>query len=284
MLRFFIAGMDRPDQWPRILSRLQSIMNSSISSTGKSANEFNYGFKPNQPLDLATSAMPELKPPVARISAADALSFASISAKLHYDQHHKAMFFKEGDSVLLRLHEGYNIPANALITKKLGQQYAGPFKVLRKVGRLAYELNIPVHWRVHPVFSIAMLEPSPAPGSDPYERPVPAHPDSIHVEGDTATHKSWEVERIVDRRGDRYLLRWKGYGPEHDQWRTKTQLGKASDLIQAYEDRIRATRNEKAARLGLRTHTAKPRRAETQLAPTARSSKMIAVRIPMKPS
>ena len=128
--------------------------------------------------------MPELKPPVARISAADALSFASISAKYHYDRDHKPIFFKEGDSVFLRLHKGYNIPANATITKKLGQQYVDLFKVLRRIGKLAYELDIPTHWRVHPVFSIAMLEPTPS-GLDPYERSSPEQSNSVYVEGDT---------------------------------------------------------------------------------------------------
>lgn len=49
------------------------------------------------------------------------------------------------------------IPVNDSVTKKPGQQYAGPFKVLRRVGRLAYELEIPVYWRIHPVFTVVIL-------------------------------------------------------------------------------------------------------------------------------
>ena len=254
MLRFFVAGLERPELWPSILSRLQSILNSSISSSGKSANEVIYGFKPNQPLNLvAASTMPELSPPIARISAADALAFASMMAKHYYDRDHRALFLNKGDSAYLRLHKGYNIPANAAITRKLGQQYVGPFKVLEKIGHLAYKLDLPGHWRVNPVITVAMLEPAPInEGPDPYERPMPEQPDSVYVEGDTNTHKSWEVERIVDKQGDRYLVRWKGWGPQHDQWRTKAQLGKASELVSEYEDRVKAMRNEKAQRLGLR--------------------------------
>ena len=290
MLRFFVAGLERPELWPSVLPRLQAIMNSSISAaTGKTPNEVIYGFKPNQPLDLvAASSMPELKPPTARISAADALAFANMNAKHYYDKHHTPMFLKEGSLALLRLHKGYNIPANASITKKLGQQYAGPFKVLRKVGNLAYELDIPTHWRVHPVFSIAMLEPMPS-GPDPYGRPVPDQPGSIHVEGDTATHKSWAVERIVDKRGDSYLVRWKGWDPSHDQWRSKRQLGNASELIKEYEDRIRDLRNQKAQRLGLRTRKPSailPIPAASEEAFDKRpstESRAIAVRIPTQP-
>ena len=78
------------------------------------------------------------------------------------------------------------------------------------MGRLAYKLEIPTYWRVHPVFTVTMLKPSPIPDSDLYERPIPDQPASIHVKGDTATHKSWEVNRLVNKRGDRYLVRWKG--------------------------------------------------------------------------
>ena len=36
------------------------------------------------------------------------------------------------------------------------------------------------------------------------------------------------VEHIIDRRrrgrGYQYLVRWKGYGPEHDMWMPRTQV------------------------------------------------------------
>ena len=255
MLRFFITGLEHPRQWPHTLSRLQAVLNSSTSaSTEKSANEVTYGFRPNQPLDLvAASSMPELNPAIARISAVDALAFASMSSKYHYDRRHKSLVLKEGQSVYLRLHKGYNIPANASITRKLGQQYAGPFKVLRRIGKLAYKLDLPQHWRIHPVISIAMLEPTPS-GEDPFNRPVPEQPDSVYVEGDTETNKSWEVERIVDKQGEKYLVRWKGYGPEEDRWRTKAQLGNAMDLVRDYEDGMLQTRNDRSVmqQFGLR--------------------------------
>ena len=56
---------------------------------------------------------------------------------------------------MLRLHKGYNIPATAEVTKKLIQQYIGPFCIVEKVGRLAYRLDVLPDWRIHPVFSVA---------------------------------------------------------------------------------------------------------------------------------
>lgn len=122
------------------------------------------------------------------------------------------MILAVGDYALLRLHKGYSIPSAP--NRKLDQQYVGPFQVTEKVG-------LPKEWRIHPVFSIAQLEPCPPPDSDPFARPRPYNPDSVYVEGDTDLVKSFEVERLISkrqtkRRRPEYLVRWKGYGPEHD--------------------------------------------------------------------
>jgi hypothetical protein len=61
------------------------------------------------------------------------------------------------------------------------QQRARPFKVVKKIRRLAYQLNIPQHWRIHLV-SIALLEPAPL-GEDPDGRPQPEHPDLVYDKG-----------------------------------------------------------------------------------------------------
>ncbi|KAN0069219.1 hypothetical protein V8E54_012848 [Elaphomyces granulatus] len=60
---------------------------------------------------------------------------------------------------MLRLHRGYSIPQIEVLGRKLGPQFAGPFMVVEKIGPLAYRLNLPLHWKIHPVVSIAHLEP-----------------------------------------------------------------------------------------------------------------------------
>ena len=54
------------------------------------------------------------------------------------------MFLKVNDIALIWLYKGYSLPY-AKVSKKLGQQYAGLFKVLKRIGRLAYRLEIPEH-------------------------------------------------------------------------------------------------------------------------------------------
>lgn len=247
-LRHHIHTMEDPKQWPRALSSIQAVQNNvSSTTTTKTPNEVSYGFTPNRPLDLANASTDEQDQHfIARKEARDALAFANMNYKRHYDRKHQPLFLKVGEYALLKLHKGYSIPSTIGVTKKLTQQYAGPFKVLAKVGRLAYKLKIPTHWTIHPVFSIAQLEPCPPPEDDPFKRSRPDHPSHVHVDGDTPNYLSYEIERLLNKRiikkgrgmTTQYLVRWRGYGPEWDKWFSVNNLDNAKDLIKDYEEAI----------------------------------------------
>lgn len=106
---------------------------------------------------------------------------------------------KVGDWAMLRLHKGYLISSSAGVTKKLTQQYMGPFRIKEGVEYFAYKLKIPDNWRIHPVFSVAQLEPTPEPFDDPFWRPYPYHPPIIFVDGDTNNLKSFEIDRLLNK-------------------------------------------------------------------------------------
>ncbi len=97
------------------------------------------------------------------------MDFAAARAKRRYDGQHRDLEFKEGDKVYLRLHKGYHLPGKP--ARKLSQQRAGPFLIKRRIGRQAYELDLPDNMAIHPVISVAQLVPTPS-GEDPFERTV----------------------------------------------------------------------------------------------------------------
>lgn len=173
-----------------------------------------------------------------------------MNAKFHYDRKHQPCFLKVGDYALLRLHKGYSIPS--AVSKKLDQQYVGPFRIIERIGKLAYKLDIPHDWRIHPVFTIAQIEPAPNPAEDPYERPRPDHPPPVEgTPGDTNELRSWELERTLNKRtvkkgrglSIQYLVRWKGYGPEYDRWYSLKDLTNAKELIEDYEKELNSLTN-----------------------------------------
>ena len=74
------------------------------------------------------------------MEACDAIAFASMKMKTQYDTKHKPKFFEAGDMVRIRLHKGYKQPG--ISNPKLGPQFAGPVKVIARVGKLAYKLKL----------------------------------------------------------------------------------------------------------------------------------------------
>lgn len=65
---------------------------------------------------------------------------------------------------------------------------------------MAYRLDVPPNWRIHPVFSVAQLEPAPPPVKDLFGRSFSSNPPLIFVEGDTNNVKSFEIERLLNKR------------------------------------------------------------------------------------
>ena len=109
---------------------------------------------------------------------------------------------------------------------KLSNQRTGPFLIKRRIGRLAYELELPPRWGIHSVVSVTQLESASA-EEDPYQRPRPDHSGEVEVEEmpNTEWKENYEVERILDKRVRRfgridviqYLVKWLGYGPEYNE-------------------------------------------------------------------
>ena len=103
-------------------------------------------------------------------------------------------------------------------------------------------------WKIHDVILIAHLEP--ATSNNPYQRPHPDHPPAVTVDGAT-TDDHYEIEQLLHKQVQRcghsisteYLIRWKGYGPEHDIWYNVKDLGDAKKAIQDYETHL-ATEQE----------------------------------------
>ena len=85
---------------------------------------------------------------------------------------------------------------------------------------------------MHNVFSVAHLEPYVARPNEP-ELPMP----------DLEDDGEWEVEDVRDeavRHGERYyLVSWKGWPHEYDQWVPEADMANAQQTIAAYRRRAR---------------------------------------------
>ena len=107
-----------------------------------------------------------------------------------------------------------------------------PSTIDRVISRNAYWLKLPASFgQVHPIFSVTLLCPY---DNDPITECQECHPpppppvvrDSI---------EEYEVEKILDSRIFRgkieYLVCWKGYGVEEDEWRPSRDIQGSKRLV-----------------------------------------------------
>ena len=247
-LRFLLHTTAEPQNWPLLLPRIQTLLNNATSTTtGQTLNKLAYEFDSIRPLNLLgeLAAPPYLE---ARSAANDAILFAAMANKKHNDKSHQSLFLKVNEFAFLKLHKSYSISLTLGITKKLTQQYISPYRVMERVGRLVYLLDILSDWQIHPVFFVAQLEPAADSAVDLFQRKYPDHPPPIFVDGDTDTMQLYEVERLLNRRvvkkgrgtSVQYLVCWKEYASEYNRWYSVKDLDNASDLVRVYEDALRA--------------------------------------------
>ncbi|GKC95235.1 retrotransposon-related protein [Tanacetum coccineum] len=66
--------------------------------------------------------------------------------------------FVEGDWVYLKLQPYRQITIRQSVQHKLSPKFYGPFKVLKKIGKVAYQLELPSSAQVHSVFHVSQLK------------------------------------------------------------------------------------------------------------------------------
>lgn len=165
-----------------------------------------------------------------REDAAAALERAADTMKRFYDRTKgTSVEYQPGDKVWL---EGTNIRVDRP-TPKLAHKRYRPFEVIEKVGSASYRLKLPKSWRkVHPVFNEVLLSPYHPPSFPIQTSPPIPPPDLIE------DHLEYEVEKILDcklyRGHPRFLVAWKGYGPEENTWEPVSNLKNAGEELELF--------------------------------------------------
>jgi len=159
-LRAYISSTHK--DWDTHLSNAQFAVNNSYnSSIGCSPFFLNYGFHPRTPTSLHIPK--DSKVPAAAdfvVFMQDCLAKAKLClqraqdrTKVQYDKNKRDMSFEVGEEVML---SSRNLKLSGCA--KYIPRFVGPFKVLHKIGSLAYRLELPQNWHIHDVFHVSLLK------------------------------------------------------------------------------------------------------------------------------
>jgi hypothetical protein len=233
MLRHYVMNSSQLT-WELGLSAAEFAINNSYhESIGTTPFRANAGRDPRLPLTVpdhceapeALNFAQVLQDELHR--ATKCLEAAQQRQKRYADTRRREQHFAVGDEILLRTTNlKLRTAGDPTTTIKLLPKWVGPFKVIQRIGEVAYKVQLPEAWRIHPVFHVSLLKPYL---TDSARRLQPPTPEIIDGEA------YFQIDRIVDHRltklGRRvtreYLIRWKDFGPEHNSWEPERNIAES---------------------------------------------------------
>ena len=117
-------------------------------------------------------------------------------------------------------------------SKKLRQLYYGPYKILRQLSPVSFQLQLPAAARIHDVFHCSLLKPAKD------SQALGLHGAKLPAANESA---EYEVEKILTRRGEndhiQYLIKWKGYPMDDCSWESSSNLKNSKRILAAFENK-----------------------------------------------
>jgi transposase InsO family protein len=230
MLRIF--GNSSGNDWASNLWRVEHAHNAAqLTWTNRSPYEIVYGKPPIEiPENLPESSLPAVERYLDNLIvnhkvAHDALILARYrTADTVNKRRNPAISFKEGDYVL---YQRRTMDKNK--SRKLQSIWVGPYQVIAVSGETGNcKLSLPSKLKIHPWFATDKLK---------LYQPWDGHyPSPLIEDKEKEYEEEYEVDQVLDydHEKDRYLVSWKGNGPEDNQWEPATHLRNAPDKTADY--------------------------------------------------
>ena len=155
-------------------------------------------------------------------TARDALKAAQDRQAKYANRHRREYTFQVGDKVWLAASH-LRLPQAAHAKRKLLPRFFGPYKVSKVISDVAYELELPAHFKIHPVIHISHLKAN-ADGTQDFPDHTAPPPPVVDEEG----QEYFQVEAFRNHRksGTRrqFLAKWLGYPESENMWISESNL------------------------------------------------------------
>src|ERR1051325_10690837 len=144
--------------------------------------------------------------------------------KSYHDKRMKDLEFSEGDHVFMLVTPMTGI-GRALKSKKLTPRFIGPYQITRKVGRVAYEISLPLSLEnLHDVFHVSQLRKYIVDPSHEIQVDDIQVRDNLTVEALLARIEDWKVKQSWGKEIALVKVVWGGPAGGNVTWELESQM------------------------------------------------------------
>jgi ribosomal protein L21E len=222
-------AFQEPKKWAEWLPAAEWWYNSSYHSSLKTTPfEALYGYPPPQ---IQTIALPCNTSEEATITLQEKehalkslqqnLLQAQQRMKKYADMNRTERKFSEGDMVYLKMQPYRETALGLRNALKLSSKYYGPFRILKTVGKVAYQLQLPAGTKLHDVFHVNQLKRHLGPAAVPNPTLPLLTPDGKVKVAPLAILQYRQVERNTGEYNiavPQWLIHWENMSPADATW------------------------------------------------------------------
>jgi hypothetical protein len=238
-LRAFVHA--KPSLWHRFLPWAELHFNTSYhSASGLTPYQVVYGKPPPQVMDYiagtslvdACDKVLTTRDEILALLCKNLLK-AQARMKLYADKKRREVTFDVGSWVYVQLRPYRQTSLSGVKFSKLNKRYYGPFKVVARVGSVAYKLELPSYSKIHDVFHSSVLKPHQGPAPH-YIDQLPDHSIDNHPVITPLAILDSKTEVVDGVAQKMVLVQWVGLSPDDTSWERWDELKASYNL----EDKV----------------------------------------------
>jgi hypothetical protein len=133
------------------------------------------------------------------------------------DQHRIPHKFTGGDLVFVKLRPYRQI---SVAGRRVHKRYYGPYKLIKAIGEVAFQLELPLTSKIHPVFHVSQLKPCF--GNNAAALDLPPTTEDNHPIIQPLSVLDWKYDDETTEW--QVLIQWEGLFPEDSTWESYPEI------------------------------------------------------------